>query len=362
MSDALPGRSIESVPRLLSALNCGAMLIDRAGSIVHVNARLCAMMQQTCAKLVGASILGLYTDAADRAAVQQSLDHFDEHAEEEFYLPLPDGGRLPIIASARPLGTDAPLSDYRIVTMIDISRQKQAERAAKEQYDLILEMSDTLLQQALELKRYSQTLEQRVRERTEQLRDAHMDAIYMLAVASEAKDTDTGRHVRRIEGQSRELARRLGFSDPEAEAIGYSAILHDVGKIHVPDEILGKPGPLDERERARMQLHTLAGERILSANPFFERARKIARAHHENWDGSGYPDALSGGRIPVEARIVHLVDVYDALRHERVYKPAWPRERAIDAIAQGKGTMFDPEIVSVFQTVLQNGGAAAFEG
>jgi PAS domain S-box-containing protein len=341
--------AIESVRQLLAALNCGAALIDRAGTIVHVNARLCAMMQRSCDRVVGTNVMDLYSDDADRAIVRKSLDRFDERAEEEFFLPLPDGKKLSIISSARPLGTTAPLSDYRIVTMIDISRQKQAEQQATEQYKLVLEMSDTLLQQALELKRYSQNLEQRVRQRTAELHGAHMDAIYMLAIASEAKDADTGAHVRRVEQQSRDLAQRIGFSAQEAEAVGYSSILHDVGKIHVPDEILTKPGPLDERERARMQLHTLAGERILTGSSFFDRARRIARAHHENWDGSGYPDGLGGSEIPIEARIVHLVDVYDALTHDRVYKRAWSPPQALKVISEARGVMFDPELVDAFE-------------
>ncbi|HEY7089332.1 MAG TPA: HD domain-containing phosphohydrolase [Tepidisphaeraceae bacterium] len=339
---------LDSIRQLLSALNCGALVIDRAGKIVHVNSRLASMTRLPREQLEGANVLDMYTEEADRARVRKSLDRFDERAEEEFVLPLPEGKRLPVIASARPLAATAPLSDFRLVTMIDISRQKEAEQNAKEQYQHVLEMSDTLLQQALELKRYSQKLEQRVRERTAELHDAHMDAVYMLAVASEAKDTDTGKHVRRIEQASVVLAKKLGMSASEAEAIGYSSILHDVGKIHIPDEILTKPGPLDDRERARMQLHTLAGERILAASAFFARARKIARAHHENWDGSGYPDGVAGCNIPVEARIVHLVDVYDALTHDRVYKKAWPHEQAMDSIRRGRGTMFDPEIVDAF--------------
>jgi putative two-component system response regulator len=345
--------ALESIRQLLAALNCGAALIDRGGQIVHVNARLCAMMRRTCEQVVGANVLDLYSDDADRAVVQKSLEHFDERAEEEFVLPLPDGKKLPIISSARPLSSRPPLSDYRIVTMIDISRQKEAEEQSREQYQLVLEMSDTLLQQALELKRYSQTLEDRVKQRTAELHDAHMDAIYMLAIASEAKDTDTGAHVRRVQKQSFELAKKMGFSSSEAESIGYSSILHDVGKIHVPDDILTKPGPLDERERARMQLHTLAGERILSASSFFERARKIARAHHENWDGSGYPDGLNRTAIPIEARIVHLVDVYDALTHERVYKPAWTQPQAMEVVQEGRGVMFDPEVVDAFELAVR---------
>jgi PAS domain S-box-containing protein len=350
--------AIESLQHLLDALNCGAAMIDRAGKIISVNARLCAMMQRKCSDLIDANVLDLYTTDDDRATVTRWLEHFDETAEQEFFLPLPDGTHLPIISSARPLPGELPLSDFRVVTMIDIAKQKLAEEALKDQYKHVLEMSDTLLQQALELKRYSNTLELRVRERTSQLHAAHMDAIYMLAVASEAKDADTGRHVRRLEQFSRALALRMGFSEHEADIVGYSAILHDVGKIHVPDDILTKPGPLDDAERARMQEHTLAGERILTANDFFHRARQIARHHHENFDGSGYPDQLAGEQIPLDARIVHLADVFDALTHDRVYKKAWPKSDAIDAIHQNTGTMFDPAVVKAFNAAIQDGSFA----
>jgi putative two-component system response regulator len=170
----------------------------------------------------------------------------------------------------------------------------------------------------------------------------------MLAVASEAKDADTGQHVRRIQAYAHALARRLGMGDDEAEEIGYSAVLHDVGKIHVPDEILKKPGSLNDDERRRMQEHTIVGERILGTGTFFVRARRIARSHHENWDGSGYPDALAGRAIPLEARIVHLADVYDALVHERVYKPAWSPDDAARAIRDARGWMFEPDLVDAF--------------
>jgi HD-GYP domain-containing protein (c-di-GMP phosphodiesterase class II) len=347
--------SLDSIKPLLAAINCGALLLDRSGVVVHVNHRLCEMMQRSCGQIVGTNVLDLYTESSDREVIQRSLQNFDHGSEFEFFIPLPGGGRLPIISSARPLPGPPPLSDHRLITVIDISAQKKAEKTMKEQYDFIASMSDTVLQQAIELKHNNQTLEQRVRERTNELRQAHMDAILMLAVASEAKDEATGLHVKRVEQCSRDLSRRLGFSESDAEAIGYSSILHDVGKIHVPDEILAKPGPLDERERARMQLHTLAGERILGESSFFEQARKIARGHHENWDGSGYPDGLARHNIPIESRIVHLVDVFDALIHKRVYKEAWTRKQAIAAIQAGRGTMFDPEIVDAFSAFLPDG-------
>jgi len=149
------------------------------------------------------------------------------------------------------------------------------------------------------------------------------------------------------------LAERLGLPRPDAEAVGYSSILHDIGKIHVPDRILAKPGPLDDDERRTMQQHTLAGERILAESAFFDRARRIARSHHENWDGSGYPDHLSGENIPLEARIVHVADVYDALTTRRVYKDPWPPAIAAEAVRGERGRMFDPALVDAFDDLFR---------
>ena len=185
-----------------------------------------------------------------------------------------------------------------------------------------------------------------------------MDAIYMLAVASEAKDADTGQHVRRIEKYTRALAQAAGENETDAERLGHSAILHDVGKLYVPDNILQKPGPLTNDERATMQQHTIVGEQILSTRPFFDVARRIARSHHENWDGSGYPDGLRGESIPLGARMVRIADVFDALTHRRVYKDAWPGQLALDAIEKQTARSFDPRLVSVFIGVVRDG---AFE-
>lgn len=228
----------------------------------------------------------------------------------------------------------------------------EARAALQETLHSVSTLSDTVLEQALLLRRDNKSLEEQVRQRTCDLRQANLDALYMLAQASEAKDEDTGRHVMRLESMTRDVARHLGFGEADAESIGHAAILHDVGKMHVPDHILKKPGPLTAAERALMQEHTLAGERILSDRPFFAAARRVCRSHHENWDGSGYPDRLSGESIPLEARIVHVADVFDALISRRVYKDAWPRERAVAEIAANAGTMFDARIVAAFQRVV----------
>lgn len=347
--------SVNGLIELLDALNCGAFLVDRFGRIEHANDRLCRMLGRERQDVIGQSAESFY-DAPDAARyIQSRLANFDEPHEGEFYLPGPDKKKIPVIMSGRPLGAAAPLSNYRLVTVIDLTGQKAAEVRAQEEYEVISRLSDTVLAQALELKRYNQKLEDKVRERTRELHEANMEAIYMLAIASEAKDVDTGAHVRRIEHYTKLLARQLGLPEHVAEEYGYSAILHDVGKMVVPDHILKKPGPLDMAEREAMQLHCIAGERILSQKPFFASARQIARSHHENWDGSGYPDGLIGESIPLSARIVHLADIYDALTSERVYKASWTPQMATETIYKAGGSLFDPNVVTAFRTLSESG-------
>jgi PAS domain S-box-containing protein len=346
-------QALNTTVRLLDALNCGALLIDRSGRIDHANTRLCEMMGVPAEKIIGREVISFYPTGEGKAFITQRLAAFDQAHEGEFFLPMPDGSELPVIISSRPLGSTPPLSDHRLITAIDLGGQKKAEKLLQEEYREITRLSDTVLEQALALKRHNQTLEERVRERTADLHEANMDAIYMLAVACEAKDEDTGAHVKRIEHFTRLLALELGIAKAEAETFGYSAILHDVGKMLVPDHILKKPGPLEQDERGHMQLHAIAGERILSSKPFFEIARQIARSHHENWDGSGYPDGVVGARTPLPARIVHLADVFDALTSKRIYKPPWPAPRAIQTIVDESGKAFDPKIVSAFESLIR---------
>jgi putative nucleotidyltransferase with HDIG domain len=222
-------------------------------------------------------------------------------------------------------------------------------------YHTMTDLSDTVLDQARALKHQNQTLEDRVRERTAELEqrtrdleEAHDDAIYILAVASEVKDENTGAHLHRMHALAESLSRTLGHDPEHVREIARAAILHDVGKLHVPDNILKKPGPLSDDERAVMQQHTQAGERILPDRPHFASARKVARSHHENWDGTGYPDRLQQNQIPLEARIVHLADVYDALTSARPYKKAWPPEEAKEYLHSQSGLMFDPALVDAF--------------
>jgi putative two-component system response regulator len=355
MSNASVPNAQLPLTSLLDALGCASCLIDRSGTIVHINPPMSALAARSVADTIGRTIFDIYTSEDARSYLRGVLEHFDQPVEREFFLPRPDGTVVPVIYAAKPLSLDGKTNPYRVITMIDISSQTRAREDLKEQYELVASLSNTAFEQAISLKEYSENLELRVRDRVAELHEANLDAVYMLAVAAETKDLDTGQHVKRIERFSRALCIAIGMTPSQADRIGYSSILHDVGKIHVPDQILKKPGPLSPEERKIMESHTIIGERILSERPFFEPARRIARSHHENFDGTGYPDGMSGDAIPIEARIVHLVDVFDALVHERVYKKPWTRQQAIEALHDMSGRMFDPALVRAFDTLISDG-------
>ncbi len=185
------------------------------------------------------------------------------------------------------------------------------------------------------------------------------EAVFVLARAAEAKDHVTGEHVKEVADLAQRLASRVGYSTEAAEDLRFAAMLHDVGKLHLPDKVLQKPGALTADEWELVKQHTIWGERILGSTQGFELARRVARSHHENFDGSGYPDGLHGEGIPLEARIVRLVDVLDAMRQERPYKPAWDMERCLEEIARGAGSQFDPELAVELLAMVDPGSAVA---
>ena len=178
----------------------------------------------------------------------------------------------------------------------------------------------------------------------------------MLSIACEARDRDTGKHILRIKYFTEAFARELGiFSEEKITEIGYSSMTHDVGKVKIPDAILKKPSSLTPDEWTIMRMHTTYGWEMLSTKEFFSTARIIAKSHHEKYDGTGYPEGLKGDEIPIEARIVSVVDVFDALVNKRVYKKAWDLESAITRINTLWGTQFDPKLKKAFNNLYENG-------
>jgi putative two-component system response regulator len=176
------------------------------------------------------------------------------------------------------------------------------------------------------------------------------EIIWRLARAIEYRDGDTGEHVSRVAQISQLIAVGIGLSPERCRIIYLAAPLHDIGKIAIADAILGKPGKLTPDEIALMREHVTIGARILESgtSELIKTAELIAQSHHERWDGAGYPDRLSGTDIPIEARVVAIADVFDALCSERPYKQAWPIEKAYAEILSCSGTHFDPACVAAF--------------
>lgn len=193
-------------------------------------------------------------------------------------------------------------------------------------------------------------LEERVRSRSAEVEELQLEMLRRLAQAAELRDDETGSHTRRVATLAAALARVMGVDEETALLIERTAPLHDIGKIGVPDAILRKPGPLTPAEMEVMRTHTVVGGRILAGgrSPLLRTAELVALHHHERWDGGGYPHGLGGAEIPLPARIVAVADFFDALTHDRAYRPALPADHVAGEVARGAGSHFDPDVAEAF--------------
>ncbi len=219
------------------------------------------------------------------------------------------------------------------------------------------------VQNHLALKRHEQHLEELVQERTRELALTQQVTIQAMATLAEYRDSETGGHIKRTQHYVRLLAEHLRahprfapyLDQPTIELLFKSAPLHDIGKVAVRDEILLKPGKLTEQEFEEMKQHVTFGynalkvaEESLGTSSFLSVARELIRGHHERWDGTGYPNGLTGEAIPVAGRLMAVADVYDALISKRVYKPSFSHAQAAAIIGDGRGAHFDPAVVDAF--------------
>ena len=206
----------------------------------------------------------------------------------------------------------------------------------------------------VERRQYTATLEAKVRQQMQAIRRAHEETILRLLSASRYRDEETGAHIKRTGLYCEFFAEVLGWPAEQVQNIRLAAPMHDLGKIGIPDAILQKPGKLTAEEFAVMKTHTVVGARMLehSESAILQMANEIAMAHHERWDGSGYPRGLAGLEIPESARILAIVDVYDALTHRRVYHEALPEDKAMEIMEQGRGKHFDPFLFGIFLALL----------
>ncbi len=234
-------------------------------------------------------------------------------------------------------------------------------------YDFIIKPADLDLvvlsvKRALEKKRleeeveaYHKNLEKLVEEKTAGLRQAyrilkkvHLDSVKVLVEAIDAKDPYTRGHSDRVKRMSLKIALRLGFNEEKLEILEYAALLHDIGKIGIRDEILQKPATLNTEEYQYIQEHPLIGIKILEGIEFFKDKIPLIRHHHEHFDGQGYPDGLAGEAIPLGARIIAVPDSFDAMSSMRPHRGALPLQNILVELEAGKGKQFDPKILEIF--------------
>ena len=232
---------------------------------------------------------------------------------------------------------------------------------ARVQTHLALKQARSFLQEQNDL------LEDQVKKRTRQLEALQDALIISMASLAETRDNETGHHIRRTQYYIQELAKHLAkhpkfaakLEPKQIELIYKTAPLHDIGKVGVPDRILLKPGRLTPEEFEEMKRHTVYGRDALDAaaktlgtdETFLDTAREIAYYHHEKWDGTGYPEGISGEAIPIAARMMAIVDVYDALISRRPYKEPMSHQQAYSIITEGRGTHFDPDVVQAFEEI-----------
>jgi PAS domain S-box-containing protein len=250
-----------------------------------------------------------------------------------------EGGQVWLEWSARSSPTDGMIHGFAH----DISAQRHAEQ-----------------QRNSEAKR----LEAMVDERTRDLNEARSETLQLLAVAGEYRDDETSQHTERVGSMSAEIGQRMGLSKESVALLRDAAPLHDIGKLAIPDRVLLKPGRLTEEEQELMQTHTVLGARLLfgSRSPALQLAGVVAESHHEWWDGNGYPLGLIGSDIPLVGRIVAVADVFDALTHDRPYKPAWPVDQAVALIRSSADTQFDPRVVEAFLSIVAHRGSGEPDG
>lgn len=257
--------------------------------------------------------------------------------------------------------------DTAVLMLTGEGEQKAAIQALKngafgylhkpvKQSDILNEVRGALVHQRsiIRDREHTQYLADKIREQSSTILAVHEETVQSLVRASLYRDEETGSHIRRVGEFSGLLALQMGRDQDHAARIRQAAPLHDLGKIAIPDAILRKPGPLTSEEMAIMRTHTIVGASMLSEArfPMLKMAQDIALNHHERWDGRGYPNRIGGNDIPEAARIVAIADVYDALSHDRVYRPALPESEVLAILRDGRGRHFDSEILDAFFEIL----------
>jgi putative two-component system response regulator len=290
------------------------------------------VMRQAPGEMVGRTDSEMHSPQTEQVIREGDLRVLrdEEPSYREMTVEIMDRDRTFLTVRFPYIGADGNLAGI-VGVAAEITAQREAERAQQGQIEA-----------------QEQTIEE--------LRASRQEAVEVLAGAIAPYVAESRQHVSRMARAASYLASRIGLGERQVQLLKAAAPLHDIGNIAVPPEILHKPGPLTPEEQVRMERHTEVGHRILSNSEgeLMQMAARIALGHHERFDGSGYPRALAGDEIPIEARIVAVADVLDALLSDRPYRPAMSVEEARAVIESGRGTQFDPEIVDVLLAHLED--------
>ncbi len=305
------------------------VILDKRNNIVDINTSMLAMINKTATEVIGAPA-GLVF-ASFPIPIKQYMNSSYARTEASFEL---GGMNIDYEMTVWPLYNARREMIGRIYIAHDITELKQLEN---------------------ELRKLNTQLEGHVIARTYELAQAYDVTLEGWARALELRDKETEGHTRRVTDTTLKIASKLNFPEDMMEHIRRGAILHDIGKMAIPDDILHKPGALSDEEREIVKKHPETAYNLLKPIRFLEQSLDIPYCHHEKWDGTGYPRGLKGGDIPVAARIFAIADVWDALSSERLYNKAWPRENVIAYLVEQSGRHFDPRLVEIFLDMVEKG-------
>jgi len=315
--------------KVFEAMAEPVVILDNKNLIVDANTSMLDLLEKKPDDVIGKPAKEVF--ATFPIPIKQYMQVSYARTEANFVI---GGTTICYELTVWPLYNERKEMTGRIYISHDITAQKELER---------------------ELRKLNAELEDRVRSRTSELAEAYDTTLEGWARALELRDKETEGHSRRVTEITLKIARIMKISEEDIEHIRRGAILHDIGKMSVPDEILHKPGKLTDQERDIIKEHPDTAYKLLSPIPFLKKALVIPYSHHEKWDGTGYPQGLKGDDIPLAARIFAIADVWDAVGSNRSYNQAWPRERTIAHLIEQSGKHFDPVIVNIFLGLIEKG-------